>query len=228
MKTVINAVNEFKGEWPNGAEHLVCNQSKGSINTWYHSRVEEVNFPLWSVLCSAKEFLATVLELQLNFGKCTRKEWFEYTWSDKELLKSIVVPKSPSPRCVTVTIKSSTPAYTQEMADNGVLPSVGMEVVVSFIVDSNNKQVGKVLFISDEYVIIKDKSCEQHYFRSSVNLLPVPPITLIDGECYQFNSPSGGLFKGYYIPTKGLFVAHRGNFDAHLCTNIQPLTVEVK
>jgi hypothetical protein len=80
-------------------------------------------------------------------------------------------------------------------------------------------------------LILTPKDEDGNYWQrlNVKNIKPIkPPITLIDGECYQFNSPSGGLFKGYYIPVKGLFVAHKGSFDVHLCTNIQPLTVEVK
>ena len=114
--------------------------------------------------------------------------------------------------------------YTQEMADNGVLPDVGMK----FEIHEGEAIEIMLPFDPTRFTVGKNKDGEYGlYSRSEIKPLTLP-ITLIDGECYQFNSPSGNLFKGYYTPIKGLFVAHRGNFDAHLCTNIQPLTVETK
>tara|TARA_R110000772_G_scaffold246644_1_gene360356 strand:- start:49 stop:615 length:567 start_codon:yes stop_codon:yes gene_type:complete len=118
-----------------------------------------------------------------------------------------------------------TPIFTQEMVDNGVLPGVGMECQTSTGI-LTIKYVGQKVVVSEDSEGMEFMTSMKSALHSFKPL--TPPMTLNDGECYQFNSPSGGLFKGYYIPTKGLFVAHRGNFDAHLCTNIQPLTVEVK
>tara|TARA_R110000850_G_scaffold100316_2_gene207502 strand:+ start:745 stop:1272 length:528 start_codon:yes stop_codon:yes gene_type:complete len=120
--------------------------------------------------------------------------------------------------------------FTQEMCDNGELPSAGMECLINFP-DIDNAWykytidfMGKHSSIATcEDVAERFGHVEDAYFKPLT-----PPIELIDGECYQFNSPSGGLFKGYYVPIKRLFVAHKGNFDSYRCTNIQPLTVEVK
>jgi hypothetical protein len=118
-----------------------------------------------------------------------------------------------------------TPIYTKEMADNGVFPSVGMECLINDSVYDEEYYIAIISFVGISNIVWTHGGAEYSQASSDLTFKPLtPPITLIDGECYQFNSPSGGLFKGYYIPVKGLFVAHKGSFDAHLCTNIVELT----
>ncbi len=79
-----------------------------------------------------------------------------------------------------------------------------------------------------EYIITKTKehkssvACDNGLWLTPVE----PPIELIDGECYQFTSPSGKVRKGYFIPVKKLFVCANGNVDIDMCTNIKHLTAD--
>tara|TARA_R110001632_G_scaffold70626_1_gene164463 strand:- start:1970 stop:2683 length:714 start_codon:yes stop_codon:yes gene_type:complete len=237
MKTVIdkvmNAVSKLKGDLGNVSTPTSTDKYLYWCNESYFECLSFSDDISWELICSCEEFLATVAECETNFGKCIRYAEYKAEYERKEQL-TIMLDE------LHKLADEPTPAYTQEMADNGVLPSVGMEFICGDEMANDERTVEfkgvkvKVIGVS---AMGKDKVitfCHESlgvgcgiFFSSWVKPI-TPPITLIDGECYQFNSPSGGLFKGYYIPVKGLFVAHKGSFDAHLCTNIQPLTVEVK
>lgn len=243
-KTIFDAVNEFKGEWSNvdhnqiKSEYIFIHSGEGS--TWKKGELigDVINHSptVFDKLCTKEEFNALVEEMKLglDINAITNDMLNSYTYSAKELLK-------PVERCFGIDSdklaevfkkaealdKKVSNAYTQEMADNGVFPSVGMECLINFP-DIDDVWHEYTIDFMGNYTFIA--SCEDVSERfgyvDDVHFKPLaPPAPLIDGECYQFNSPSGGLFKGYYIPIKGLFVAHKGSFDAHLCTNIQPLTL---
>jgi hypothetical protein len=117
--------------------------------------------------------------------------------------------------------------YTQEMDNNGVLPSVGMQCLILF---SSSNYSGAITYMGDGVGCFKELNGKEYTFAlNSVIFKPLtPPIKLIDGECYQFTSPSGTIRKGYYIPVKNMFICATGNIDTSAATNIQPLTVEKK
>tara|TARA_R110000772_G_scaffold32817_3_gene80149 strand:- start:168 stop:908 length:741 start_codon:yes stop_codon:yes gene_type:complete len=115
----------------------------------------------------------------------------------------------------------SLPVFTQEMADNGVLPSVGMECLIL-------DEVHKVLLLPDDtraYVTLY----EGEYFFNTIDFMKplTPPITLIDGKAYQFEH-KGIVWNGLYIKGGNSLLYSQGNPHTNLCTNIKPLTVEVK
>ena len=60
MKTVIDAVNELKGEWVNVQLHS---------GRWYINQVDALSHEGGQV-CTRQKFLATVAECETNFGKC--------------------------------------------------------------------------------------------------------------------------------------------------------------
>ena len=217
MKTVIDEVNEFKGEIDTGCVAFVCNQSSGSINGWYGDTFVDLSTPQWTPPCLVNEFNDLVSQMETNFGECNQ------SYSDYKFDYHL----SPEPALT----------YTQAMADNGVLPSVGMDCMV--FVDENEKEVKEWFkgVVCGEYegspVIKLDDLTDgtEGYFDvfSRVDIKPLtPPIELIDGKAYQFESESVGDC-GIYSDEDGLFHG-TGNEKVRVkdCANIQLLTVEVK
>ena len=123
------------------------------------------------------------------------------------------------------------PAFTQEMADNGEFPSVGMEVVFKHGGYDVN---GIVTAITKEFIVLTEESGKERITKLSES--PVKPLTptieLIDGGRYEFELCFGDYRLGYWKEERNSF------FDSLLCankicgkseaSNIQPLTVEVK
>tara|TARA_R110000782_G_scaffold171288_2_gene263020 strand:+ start:13017 stop:13796 length:780 start_codon:yes stop_codon:yes gene_type:complete len=114
-----------------------------------------------------------------------------------------------------------TPIYTQEMADNGSPLAVGMSAIIR----------------GETRVILLPADCDGDYitkckgglyeFDSINQFKPLtPPIKLMDGEAYQFLNEGSTIEKGIYYD--GVLINQHGNTALMLCTNIQPLTVEVK
>jgi hypothetical protein len=121
-----------------------------------------------------------------------------------------------------IEAKEPSPVFTQEMTDNGVLPSVGMEVMIL-------DEVHKVLLLPDDtraYVTLY----EGEYFFNTIDFMKplTPPITLIDGKAYQFDYDKYTAL-GFYKESDCCFY-DTACFDEEIafkvqCTNIQPLTV---
>ena len=97
------------------------------------------------------------------------------------------------------------PTFTQEMADAGTLPSVGMECLCSF----EDGEWEKVLidFISEILAVVTDKYSAQYSLPiKEVVFKPLtPPIELIDGKAYQFELSFGDIWIGYYGEKRNSF-----------------------
>jgi hypothetical protein len=135
------------------------------------------------------------------------------------------------------------PVYTQEMADNGVLPSVGMECELSE--DFNGFRKGCVLKVYSHDVssndncvlaggIIEGVSGGVQAFEFHIKYLKplTPPIELIDGKAYQFDYYTGSVGMNNvvmrYRKSGDYFYFDNTIFERKFCTNIKPLTVEGK
>ena len=125
-----------------------------------------------------------------------------------------------------LTAKPESPVFTQEMADNGVSATVGMEVKHQGVI----KTVKCNSDINNCVVLL---SVNGIYSISHTNKLEplTPPITLIDGKAYQFDYDKYTAL-GFYKESDCCFY-DTACFDEEIafkvqCTNIQPLTVEVK
>ena len=125
--------------------------------------------------------------------------------------------------------------YTQEMADNGALPSVGMECVGTSsrgaIMTSWRK--GSITFNSPTYTIFKTNNgiefCCNHLLGQNFTFKPLtPPIELIDGKAYQFYGTDNRKKLGFYNSARDKFTNNDYSWKASAVTGIQPLTVEVK
>lgn len=130
--------------------------------------------------------------------------------------------------------------YTQAMADNGELPSVGMKFI--YCDSTNTKNNAIVTYASEWNIVFK---CLDDGFSKDVELakeisgldiirqiLPLtPPVELIDGKAYQFDYSHHADYyniQGVYNEEELAFFSVRDVLLAEYCTNIQPLTVEVK
>ena len=79
MKTVIDAVNEFKGDYNCKDVSDTCDQIIVAMKNFYGYSVGDIEVGSgnrydgrgpWRAICTIKEFLATVAECETNFGKC--------------------------------------------------------------------------------------------------------------------------------------------------------------
>ena len=195
MKTVIDAVNEFKGAFDNGNFANTHNENFLTNDDYVHMIVTNQNTDLEigtlvvysevderddvDFICTRKQFNDLVTDCSLNFGKCSGVALAVYvagakqllTKSDKELeVMDIDWGKAPEgathydgflyyKECLgyfeffctdswewkrsgsskslllhhmvsTKTSQQPKPVFTQEMCDNGELPSVGMECFI--------------------------------------------------------------------------------------------------
>ena len=143
-KTVWDVVNEFKGEWSYSQQdddeqlalyqfeysHVFPGDEVGQI----HKGHTGFNEDKYIKICTIAEFKALVMDMQLGLdvNSISYLESIHYEISNKTPLEPAV--KKPL-------------VYTQAMADNGVLPSVGMEYL-----DERN-QLCKCLTNYDGFVI---------------------------------------------------------------------------
>jgi len=64
--------------------------------------------------------------------------------------------------------------YTQAMADAGEQVKIGMECLIVFL-GNQTAQIGSLIVITNEYIIMKIGEGEQHYSRSSYELRGIDP-----------------------------------------------------
>jgi hypothetical protein len=253
MKTVIdkvmNAVNEFKGlglsavvgdkylssdgvteKTINTYVHLfACD--KEQLNDWSRAYTEFV----WRINTGESPNFAGDVEWINKNGEAHKVSMKTLYW-DLDIVKWRPVLKSDKELDVDIDwskydiealLKDKpTPIFTQEMSDNGVLPSVGMEcraitntITIGYV---GNNFLVLVFPDGSDGTITHEEALE--------DLKPLtPPITLIDGECYQgIHKGNGKLYKGVYVKSADEICHGKYSNPARFYTNIQPLTVEVK
>jgi hypothetical protein len=198
MKTIIDAVNELQANWSDNKDmkYLYFTAVWSFTDNKYTYRY---NTPF-----TACEFMHTVSNMTCNFGKVTNLDLYDYINADKELLQPV------KPDLI----------FTQEMCDNGELPSVGMLIenhgfkkIVIGELDTNNKLALKRI----------DNGLYSIAHIDDVKPL-TPPIELIDGKAYQFENYQRKVM-GIYCEEETVFHTHHGFHQASGCTNIQLLTV---
>ena len=279
MKTVIDAVNEFKGEWPYGVFNtIIFGKHKQGWSDFYTDNNTTLANDNWNTICFTDEFLAIVAECETNFGKCSDiaiSHWKKCTKVlltkdlDKELDMDIDWSKAPDGAThynpsdfvdlckyyklsgdeyvyfyngrwessgaskkgldkVLIKRPQPTPIFTKEMADNGVLPSVGMEVMI----DGEKRAILMGADKDGDYITM---SKGVYQFDSIGYIKPLnPPITLIDKGLYlvDIGNKKELVGEAYYTTIGEYWMINslrtNASYRAELCTNIQPLTVEVK
>ena len=152
-----------------------------------------------------------------------------YLFRSDDYSDKITITRRPQP----------TPEYTQEMADNGELPIVGVQCIGTSsrggIMTSWRK--GSITFTSPTYTIFKTNNgiefCCNHLLGQDFTFKPLTPlVTLEDGKAYQFDIKEryGDTKKiqGIYSDNLRVFQSVGNAFAESTVTNIQPLTVETK
>ena len=117
MKTVMDAVNEFKGEWPY-SDSIVMYYYAGTNGYGFYSRTSK---SFRATGFTSECFNDLVSQLSTNFGLVTTGHL--RLWQ-REL-------KSQEVHDINERFNElEQPVFTQAMADNGELPLVGMEVTI--------------------------------------------------------------------------------------------------
>ena len=213
-------------------------------------------------ICTIEEFNDLVSQMETNFGECSDvaiSHWKKCTkvLLDKELDKELEVMDKVS--CYVCHVgaypmqqycgscghellselipKQPKPVFTQEMCDNGDLPSVGMECLIKMHhKDDSYFQKGYINGYSQDkkWIIFTDYlgNIESHNISNGTyEFKPLtPPIELIDGKAYQFDireqyGKAKGLH-GIYSEKLRVFQSSGNGFHAETVDNIQPLTVK--
>jgi hypothetical protein len=133
------------------------------------------------------------------------------------------------------------PVFTQEMSDNGVIPTIGMEFMCGDGIDKDSRisdflgEKVKVIGVSD----LRDKKVITFshskkgigcgcFLKSWVWPLP-EPIELINGAAYMFNcNGKHGILGIYDKDTDRLYSVGGIFIELDYCTNIRLMTVESK
>ena len=218
MKTVIDAVNELKGDYNCKDVSDTCDQIIVAMKNFHGHSVGDIEVGSghrydgrgsWRAICTFNEFLATVAECETNFGE-------SYSYSNYKTEFNYINSINSKPAQI----------FTQEMADNGVFPSVGMGVMFKH---GGYDIQGTVTAITKEFIVLTDEWGKERIRKLSESpIKPItPPVPLDDGEAYQFYIDSL-VIKGIYRKMDNKFYNYNGDFGVGYCTNIQPLTVEVK
>lgn len=141
----------------------------------------------------------------------SKSTWLKSTFCDNSL---IVRPETK-------------PVYTKEMADTGILPSVGMECLILNMfsaVPNYNKAVIKYMGDLVIYAYVEDgERCDSKINLKFKSL--TPPIELIDGKAYKFEF-NGFKRLGFYSESRELIVDTSSYWPPDKCTNIQLLEVK--
>tara|TARA_R110000744_G_scaffold380568_1_gene503268 strand:- start:43184 stop:43774 length:591 start_codon:yes stop_codon:yes gene_type:complete len=139
MKTLWDAVNELKGDLNNtwrfdGSEKYL--HYLNVDNSWLCNDRQSITH--YDTLGTTAEFNQLVKYMEYNFGKCSAVDIYNYSRAKKEPLKPI----------------DKSLVYTQEMVDNGVMPSVGMEFIhkgeVAVTLSTSNEHEGVATFTADD------------------------------------------------------------------------------
>tara|TARA_R110001632_G_scaffold231915_1_gene371439 strand:- start:94 stop:717 length:624 start_codon:yes stop_codon:yes gene_type:complete len=207
MKTVIDAVNEFKGEFLFSIDYLLYDRLSGKYCAVNYLITPDGN-GYQQLVCTKAQFLATVAECETNFGKC-KQSYSDYKF-DCHL--------SPEPILT----------YTQEMSDNGVLPIINNEIMYQYGITNYAK--GTIKGVDGNQYWIK-ADCGGYVECNISKLKPVtPPITLeeqaILEACYIVNDSKRCIDTNINIDCS----AAQKAVIITLIKNgyIKPLTVEVK
>tara|TARA_R110000744_G_scaffold170264_2_gene288417 strand:- start:18122 stop:18766 length:645 start_codon:yes stop_codon:yes gene_type:complete len=211
MKDLCDAVNELKGDLNNTylfSDSDLYLKYIDADGTWLCSKSKELDDG-FVLISTTTEFRQLVEAMKYNFGKCDVDAVANYYSIKKEPLEPISTPL----------------AYTQEMADRDVMPSVGMKCI-------SNTSRCEVLAMNDFQASIRLLDVNDNYMMvvAITELNPIDTRTkkveLINGEAYQFMNRNGVILNGIYDKATRVFNVLQGRyFDVISCTNIKHLTV---
>ena len=242
IKTVINAVNEFKGVWPYLDQPAIIHGNTGQ--GWSHFYTESTCdlSDRWQFVCTKAEFNQCVKELSAAEWMSKPKYIIGNTYEFKDDGNNDVdwevgVLNNIRPDCYQSKCDNKTewfdsirevikPAYTQAMYDAGELPLVGMECLISdLVIDNGGYYSSTILFLGKSCIVWSHMRSEYSQSIDSVSFKPLtPPIRLEDGKAYQFDCGRSS-WCGIYSDTNKRFYSHVNDKGLEFCTNIKLLGV---
>lgn len=134
MKTVIDAVNESKGEWIYDEPSIIEQISTGNLSSWRELFDHELNKGNFRLVCNEEQFNQCADEMATNYG--TSETYTNYK-ANYEMINDDMKP-------VTV------PTFTQAMADAKECPQVG----AMFMVESVESDSRIIDFEGEEVTVI--------------------------------------------------------------------------
>ncbi len=210
-KTVLDAVIEFKGEWPFSTRFMCIPSDDNDVATQGRMKPSDSKYTneYWVGVCSRNEFNTLVDELASNFSKCDIS-YQEHCENETIRLEGDEM-KTVTHEGNGYQIGGLYVGYNNSLIK---LKEVRNGEFLGVDVSGNEYQ--------DDWIMPVNKT---DFKDCPIGTIIEAPVELIDGECYQFTAPSGIVRKGYFIPVKRLFICADGNIDVDRCTNIKLLTV---
>lgn len=214
MKTVIDAVNFYKAEWPKFDWDDFKEDYNCIVEALFTGVSDDLPYSAGEISqggskCDAEQFAIVCSEDEFNecVDKMSKAEWIK--------------PKA-----------EAKPIYTQAMADNSELPVKGMECLISLEGMPFTKGVIEYINANGFLFRYTDNGLNDFYDTDDrIVFKPLtPPIELIDGEAYQYEWRAADgcpthIEKGLYSSGDGYFYAAKGATDHLICKNIKHLTV---
>jgi len=170
----MDAVNEYEGDWANAKYGDIDVKfifvSKGEGSTWPKGMLvgdhENHSPSVFDEVCTREEFNQLVSECETNFGASV-------SYAEYKKLYNSVMGESP---LETPLDDNSKPVYTKEMADNGVIPSVGMECLIMY---SSSNYKGTITYMGKGVGAYhsKDNDKEYTFAFNSVKFKPIDTRT---------------------------------------------------
>ena len=223
MKNIINAVNEFKGEWDNGKEFIYIGTNFNGINSGvYQFTYYELSNNTWDLICNEGQFNQCVDEMATNYG--TSETYTNYK-ANYEMINDDMKP-------VTVPTFTHT---TKDIDCDGEIYQIGALYIGScnsLIVLKEYKDgeftgldsSGNIY--TDDFLIPVSKSSV--FPDAKLGTVTKAPIVLEDGKAYQFDCNGHVDIIGVLNNDNGSFYDSNVNaYNIDYCTNIKPLTLEV-
>jgi len=131
MKKVMDAVNEFKGEWLATGGDCIFDKASGGLS------FINGNCVLFNKVCDMTQFNGLVSQLETNFGDSTPYSNYKKVYQNGLDIMNLINRRD----------KPSQPVFTQAMADNGELPPIGSQYL-----DEDN-QLCKALLHYGNFVV---------------------------------------------------------------------------
>ncbi len=208
MKTVLDAVIKFKGEWPFSDDFMRTPSSDNDVSEQGRLRTAKSKYTneYWVNVCSRNEFNALVAELASNFGKCD----ISY---QKHCSNEVTRLEGDKMKTVTHEGKVYQIGAVYEFSDDGA--DWRADVLLNVCNTLNNKWE-----VESEYF-----DCIREC-QAAIGTITEAAVELVDGECYQFDGYTFGTCKGVYDKEKGCFWVKGVSVQVKHRTNIKPLTVE--
>ncbi len=208
-KTVLDAVIEFKGEWPFIIGFMVIPSDDNDVSEQGKLRAAQSKYTneYWVNVCSRNEFNALVDELASNFGKCD----ISY---QEHCENEVIRLEGNEMKTITHEGKVIQIGAVYEFSDDGA------DWYIDTLKGIDYHSIGYI-YHAQCGMYARIRECQ-----APIGTITEAPVELVDGECYQFDYGIEAAFKGTYDKKDGCFWVKDSALLTEQCTNIKPLTVD--